>query len=182
MVRKEAEEFDDIIQEDFLDTYHNLTLKSMSMLKWINLTCSSNNDMSSSPVWVLKTDDDMFINVDRLLKVAHDMSNSKMIGRLTCGAAPIKDHTSKLYMPKYLYPASVYPGYLSGTAYLLRGDLVPTLLENSLTIPLIHLEDIYVTAILARQSHYFPDDSPFFTYDHLDPKDPCAFRIMVSRF
>lgn len=82
-------------------------------------------------------------------------------------------------MPKYLYPGSVYPGYLSGTAYLLRGDMVPTLLQNSLTIPLIHLEDIYVTAILARQSQFFPDDSPFFTYNHLDPRDPCAFRIMV---
>ncbi|CAL8083370.1 unnamed protein product [Orchesella dallaii] len=179
-VTKEAEEFQDIVQEDFLDTYHNLTLKSMAMLKWINLTCSVNNDISSSPLWVLKSDDDMFINVDRLLKVAHDSPNSKMIGRLTCGALPIKERNSKLYMPKYLYPSPVYPGYLSGTAYLLRGDMVPTLLENSLTIPLIHLEDIYVTAILARQSQFFPDDSPFFTYNRLNPKDPCPFRYMVT--
>jgi hypothetical protein len=100
-------------------------------------------------------------------------------GRLTCGAAPISDATSKLYMPKYLYSDKTYPGYLSGTAYVMRSDIIPTLLQNSLTTPLLHLEDIYVTGLLARQSQIYPDDSAFFTYNHLLPKDNCAFRFMV---
>lgn len=30
---------DDIIQENFIDTYYNLTLKSIFMLKWFNNRC-----------------------------------------------------------------------------------------------------------------------------------------------
>ena len=101
-------------------------------------------------------------------------------GRLTCGATPIADWNSKLYMPKYLYPGRVYPGYLSGTGYMIRGSIVPTLLRNAQKTPLIHLEDIYVTALLGRQSRIYPDDSSYFTYSHIDPKDKCAFRFMVS--
>lgn len=31
--------YDDLIQESFLDSYNNLTLKSVMMLKWINANC-----------------------------------------------------------------------------------------------------------------------------------------------
>ncbi|CAG7785347.1 unnamed protein product, partial [Allacma fusca] len=178
-VELEVKNYGDILEEDFVDTYHNLTLKSMAMLKWVNLTCSlSSQNTSFAPQFILKTDDDIFINVDRMLKVAHDMPHAKMIGRLTCGATPIADWNSKLYMPKYLYPGKVYPGYLSGTGYMIRANIIPTLLHNSQKTPLIHLEDIYVTALLARHSRIYPDDSSFFTYSHIDPKDKCAFRVM----
>jgi len=83
-------------------------------------------------------------------------------------------------MPKYLYPEKTYPGYLSGTAYVLRSDIIPTLLQNAKTVPLVHLEDIYVTSLIARASKIYPDDSAFFTYNHLLPKDSCAFRFMVN--
>jgi len=73
-----------MIVENFYDTYHNLTLKSMAILKWVNLTCPQINDYGKPdyfyyPKHILKTDDDMFINFDRLLKIIHDMPNSKMM-------------------------------------------------------------------------------------------------------
>jgi len=152
----------------------------MAMLKWVNLTCIRHKNVTNSPKYILKTDDDIFINFDRLLRVTHDLPNAKMIGRLTCGAVPIGDIHSKLYMPKYLYADRVYPGYLSGTAYVLRTDIIPTLIQNSLTTPLIHLEDIYVTGLLARKSKIYPEDSPFFTYNRIEPKDDCPFRVLVD--
>lgn len=78
---REVADFGDIIEEDFLDTYHNLTLKSIAMLKWINLTCygSNNSTRSSMPQYVLKTDDDVFINIDRLFSVISEKPGAEMM-------------------------------------------------------------------------------------------------------
>ena len=79
-VANEVRNYGDILQESFTDSYHNLTLKSVAMLKWVNLNCHlSSNNTSLAPEFLLKTDDDIFINVDRLLRVAHDNPNAKMM-------------------------------------------------------------------------------------------------------
>lgn len=38
---EESHTYNDLIQERFLDTYNNLTLKSVMMLKWINMNCDA---------------------------------------------------------------------------------------------------------------------------------------------
>lgn len=39
-VHEESEIHNDLIQESFLDSYNNLTLKSVMMLKWVNGSCA----------------------------------------------------------------------------------------------------------------------------------------------
>lgn len=36
----ESRLYDDLIQEDFMDTYNNLTIKTLMMLKWVNTNCA----------------------------------------------------------------------------------------------------------------------------------------------
>lgn len=38
-IEEEVKMYGDIIQEDFIDSYNNLTLKSIMMLKWVNNNC-----------------------------------------------------------------------------------------------------------------------------------------------
>lgn len=38
-INEESEFNNDLIQESFLDTYNNLTLKTVMMLKWVNNNC-----------------------------------------------------------------------------------------------------------------------------------------------
>jgi len=52
--------YDDLIVANFMDSYDNLTLKTMSALEWVDTYCNQSE-------FVLKTDDDMFINVPNLL-------------------------------------------------------------------------------------------------------------------
>lgn len=52
--------YSDIIRGRFIDSYNNLTLKTISSLEWVDTYCSR-------AAFVLKTDDDMFINVLRLM-------------------------------------------------------------------------------------------------------------------
>jgi len=57
----EEEQYQDLVQEDFLDTYHNLTHKGVSALKWITYNCRQ-------ATYVLKTDDDIFVNMYSLMR------------------------------------------------------------------------------------------------------------------
>lgn len=52
--------YSDIIRGRFIDSYNNLTLKTISSLEWVDTYCPR-------AAYVLKTDDDMFINVLRLM-------------------------------------------------------------------------------------------------------------------
>ena len=53
-----------------------------------------------------------------------------------------------------MFSRKVYPNYLSGTAYLMSRSTALSLYEASVKVPIFHLEDIYVTGILAEQVNF----------------------------
>lgn len=59
-VLNEAIKYDDLVQEDFLDTFVNLTLKTTFLFKWI----TSNECLTAK--FLFKTDDDTFVNPSQL--------------------------------------------------------------------------------------------------------------------
>ena len=60
-ITTEATRFDDMVQEDFADTFVNLTLKATFMLKWI-----TSNHCLNTAKFLFKTDDDTFVNPQQL--------------------------------------------------------------------------------------------------------------------
>ena len=96
-----------------------MTTKTLEILKWYL-------KYSEEIPHLMKTDDDMYINV----KNAHEVAISKqnidgLTGLLLCQNAPKRDPKSKWYMPKSLYPEDFYPPFLSGTAYLMSRYIFP---------------------------------------------------------
>lgn len=59
MIEKENNKYGDIIQLKMMDSYYNLTLKTVALLHWTANYCPGAN-------FVLKCDDDVFVNVDNL--------------------------------------------------------------------------------------------------------------------
>ena len=59
-IEYENELYRDIVQEDFIDAYKNLTYKGVMALKWISIYCSQTK-------YVLKVDDDIVVNTFTLL-------------------------------------------------------------------------------------------------------------------
>ena len=55
----EAATFGDILQEGFVDTYANLTIKSLVLLTWFRQNCYN-------VPYVMKADDDTYVNLERL--------------------------------------------------------------------------------------------------------------------
>lgn len=69
---EESRTHGDILQEDFVDSYMNLTIKSVMGLKWASTHCPQAR-------FLMKTDDDMFINVPSLLTYLQEASASTWI-------------------------------------------------------------------------------------------------------
>ncbi|PSN51472.1 hypothetical protein C0J52_00709 [Blattella germanica] len=168
MVEDESLQYADIIQEGFVDSYNNLTLKSVMMLKWVSNHCASVR-------YIMKTDDDMFVNVDNLVRLlrVRNMTNL-LVGALICNARPIVDTQNK-YAPRYMYPGRVYPNYLSGTGYVMSRDIVPRLYKAALKTPLFHLEDVYLTGLCAHAAGIRPRFHPAFSYTKRK-LDPCLYK------
>lgn len=53
------------------------------------------------------------------------------------------------YTPMYMYSGNIYPNYLSGTGYVMSMDVAMKLYNASLTTPVFHLEDVYLTGKLS---------------------------------
>lgn len=103
------------------------------------------------------------------------------------------------YIPKYLYNRKYYPDFLAGCGYLMSIDAATKLYSVSMTTPLLHLEDVYLTGwaisrslkvepltvfylsfqgICAEKAHIEPMHHHLFS--HEIPSDPCEFLGMIS--
>uniref|UniRef100_A0A1L8E1E9 Hexosyltransferase n=1 Tax=Nyssomyia neivai TaxID=330878 RepID=A0A1L8E1E9_9DIPT len=161
LLEEEAKLFNDIVVEDFVDTYVNLTLKTGFMFK---------NFLSICPKakYLMKCDDDVMVNpnVIEALVAKVSGSNKPLIGRLFVNPEPFRDINSKYYIPYWLYDKPIFPPYLSGPGYLVPGDSVQKILEESFKEPLINLEDVYFTGMISmeRLNMTLQNSKRFFTY------------------
>ncbi|RZF33647.1 hypothetical protein LSTR_LSTR007025 [Laodelphax striatellus] len=144
-VRAEADLYGDIIRSRFIDSYDNLTLKTVSLTEWVDNFCTKVQ-------FVLKTDDDMFINIPRLLVFINEHSNQKRIiyGRLARKWKPIRNIRSKYFVSSRQFSPPVFPDFVTGPAYLLSGDVMHDLYTNALGRNYLKLEDVYTTGIVAE--------------------------------
>ncbi|SPP82061.1 beta-1,3-galactosyltransferase 5-like [Drosophila guanche] len=132
-LNKENYMYGDMIRGHFIDSYFNLTLKTISSLEWVDAHCPHAK-------YILKTDDDMFINVPRLLEFIDGHKDKRTIyGRVVDGQQ--SDRSSE---PKF-------PKYATGVAYLLTGDVVHELYMQSLSSSYFPQEDIFITGIMAER-------------------------------
>ncbi|XP_034668564.1 beta-1,3-galactosyltransferase 5-like [Drosophila subobscura] len=143
-LNKENYMYGDMIRGNFIDSYFNLTLKTISMLEWADMHCPRVK-------YILKTDDDMFINVPRLLDFIDGHKDTRTIyGRLARRWKPVRSSKSKYFVSYKLYSGLQYPTFTTGPAYLLTGDIVHELYTQSLNTYYMQLEDVFITGIVSK--------------------------------
>lgn len=178
MVQRQIEEetvkYTDIIQQDFVDSYRNLTLKSIMLLKWVSEYCPNVR-------YVLKTDDDMYVNVPNLVNtlIRLPVKSNVMYGVLFRKARPNRHPSAKWFVPKNQFEGDTFPDYLSGTAYVMSRDVAPKLLEASATIPFLVMEDVFITGLCASQCHVKRYNVRGFAH-WKRPATGCAFKDVIT--
>ncbi|XP_059168889.1 beta-1,3-galactosyltransferase 1-like [Physella acuta] len=170
LLLKESAKYGDILQEDYLDCYHNLSLKSVSIIKYVSTYCSKAK-------YILKADEDMYINfnclIDSLKKnqVKKPKLKAFVMGTKYVKPPPIRSTKSKWYISKADYPKSRYPDYVSGGAYVLSAQASWLLYQASLRLPLFRWEDVYVTGMCSKKAGVEVIDNDRFTYEMYDVSD-----------
>ncbi|KAG7261712.1 hypothetical protein CRUP_036489 [Coryphaenoides rupestris] len=136
----EAQHQGDVLQWDFRESLFNLTLKVHTFLAWSHAHCRD-------AAFVFSGDDDVFVNtpavVAYLQTLGPDAARQLYLGEVIKLATPIRDRTSKYYIPASFYEGA-YPPYAGGGGYLVSGALLGHLLRASALIPLFPIDDVYV--------------------------------------
>ncbi|XP_030059685.1 beta-1,3-galactosyltransferase 5 isoform X2 [Microcaecilia unicolor] len=172
----ESLKYKDIIQKNFIDTYYNLTLKTLMGMEWVHHFCPQSS-------FVMKTDTDMFINTFYLteLLVRKNRTTNFFTGSINSKDHPIRNKVSKWYISEIEYPGEWYPPFCSGTGYVFSTDVANQIYIISPSVPYFKLEDVYVGLCLDKlripleelhsENTFFPSKVKF---------SICRFRKIVT--
>nr|XP_020647203.1 beta-1,3-galactosyltransferase 2-like [Pogona vitticeps]XP_020647204.1 beta-1,3-galactosyltransferase 2-like [Pogona vitticeps]XP_020647205.1 beta-1,3-galactosyltransferase 2-like [Pogona vitticeps] len=141
LLEEESSIYRDIIQQDFLDTYNNLTLKTLMGMEWVSTFCPNAS-------YVMKADTDIFLNVgymvSQLLQPHLPPKKDYMTGYIYRNTKPLRSKAYKWYVPPEVYPNDTYPPYCGGPGYVLSGDLAEKIYRVAQTIKVINMEDSFM--------------------------------------
>ncbi|CDW56676.1 Galactosyl T domain containing protein [Trichuris trichiura] len=146
----ESSIYGDILQADFIDSYFNLTLKSLSILQWMV-------EHSAQVDFFVQGDSDMLVSPKRLehLMSARRYREKKIYGLLF--TRPFVQHVRKYAINPGSYPHRIYPPFCSGRFFLMTNDVPEALLRahrqrvSSLKHSgYINTDDAYFTGIIAH--------------------------------
>ncbi|KAK6167972.1 hypothetical protein SNE40_021886 [Patella caerulea] len=143
-ILRENTRYGDIIQGNFIDAYHNLTLKAVMGLHWISHYCSKVK-------YVIKTDDDVMFDMWKFLELV-DAKNLYVSNTIycICRNRDIIYRDGKWAVDNVYFKGQTrYPfKYCMGFVIVFSGDVIPTLYSASYVVPFLWIDDVYVTGML----------------------------------
>ena len=141
----------DLVQGSFLDSYRNMTYKHVMGLKWTAYYCPGAR-------YVLKTDDDVFVNSPALLDfLSQDLSPWGARRLILCQTLtftyPLRSLGDKWRVSPQEYPGKMYPPYCAGWVVLYSPDVVFLLYREAQRTDYFWIDDVHVTGTLAARAN-----------------------------
>lgn len=166
-LKQENEQHHDLIQSNFMDTYLNLTIKTMVIMDWLATHCSS-------AAYAMKVDSDMFLNIDNLvlmLKKPGIPTQNYLTGMLMWNRPVVRSKDSKWYVPEEMYPDPQYPTYTLGMGYVFSNDLPEKYVQASKSIKPFNIEDAYIGMCMKKLG-----------FSPTSPPDPSQFKAYNTNY
>ena len=148
LVTREAAIHKDIVMGKFNDTFRNLYKKMILSISWpLEERCSAS--------YILKTDEDCFVNIRNLLNLLdrYHVTNGTQpiyVGRRQDDMPVIRDIEDRYYVSEKEFPEPYFYPYASGGGYVFSGNLLPLLVNVSKTAPLFPNEDALLGSLMHR--------------------------------
>jgi len=157
----ELQRFGDLLILSMTDSYNSLAFKTQVFFTVVSRHVEEYE-------YVLKTDDDSFVDVDELLSVlAH--TSPDYWGRVSPFTKPHREPDSQWYMPTETFPHSVYPPFCSGAGYVVSEAFLACAVPKMSALPNLVLEDV-ATGILAQKCSVTPVNAGSLV-QHTKPED-----------
>ncbi|KFB48699.1 AGAP006142-PA-like protein [Anopheles sinensis] len=144
-IEQESLTHDDIVQGNFVDAYRNMTYKHVMALKWFTYHCPGAR-------YLLKTDDDVFINTPVLYDVLERVAPQQnlLLCQLVTKLAVKRTHRSKWFVSWREYPAPYYPPHCPGYSILYSHDVARQLYHEAQRQPFFWIDDVHITGTVAQ--------------------------------
>ncbi|KAI6237954.1 Beta-1,3-galactosyltransferase 1-like isoform X4 [Aphelenchoides besseyi] len=152
LLDEEQQKFGDVIRYSAEDKYELLHVKVHAAFSWQQKFCPQAR-------YLLKTDDDTVVDLSRMDHYVQTEFNpllkehpKSFICNRWSGKRPLRDPHNPWYVPTSEYDGTVYPTFCQGCSYLATTDAIKTLLNNTINVQTIHLEDVLFTGLVAEKS------------------------------
>ena len=135
-LKKESTKFKDLLVLDIPEDFHKLSQKVMVALNWIYQKASFN--------FVLKTDDDIFIHVDRVMRVLNNTwSKEDFMGHAMRGQ-PAERNKGRYGVTLEEWPKKMYDPYCSGGGYMLSNSIIGKMIPHFNWVKPLKIDDAYI--------------------------------------
>ncbi|XP_075199225.1 beta-1,3-galactosyltransferase 2-like [Anomaloglossus baeobatrachus] len=169
--------YGDIVQQDFIDTYYNLTLKTLMGMEWVTKFCPSAS-------YVIKIDIDMFLNVNtlvhELLKPNVPVRENYFTGTIITNTGPLREKDFKWYVPEEVYPNDTYPPYCAGPGYVFSAEMAKKIYDVAQKIRVIPMEDVFMGICLYELQIPLTEPPQGKFNGHKMDYDYCSFKKVVT--
>lgn len=176
---QEDQAYRDLIQQNFMDTFHNLTTKLIMQFHWGHEYCPQAR-------FLMSADDDNFVHLPNLVKYLRQLVSSQSgakdlwVGHVHRGSPPIRRKHSKYHVPYELYPWPSYPDYTAGAGYVVSGDVATKIYHATLMLnSSIYIDDVFM-GICAKAMGVSPQEHVYFSGEGKAPYHPCIYDRMIT--
>lgn len=145
----EEQQYDDLLQFDFLDSYFNLTIKTTSVLVWFDRHCSNNSD------YLFYVDDDLLISVEKFVLYMMRMNYSDTLEGWFESSGKIL-RTGIGGVTKENFPIDIVPDYLWGAAVLYPSNIISNSLVKAIyntKLPIFFRDDVFINGFVADEAN-----------------------------
>lgn len=141
----------DLVQGNFYDAYRNMTYKHVMAFKYAVYYCPQVK-------YVLKTDDDVFVNIPSFLNISlSKFVTKKLILCAPSWTAPAeRSWGSKWRVALSEYPDKNYPPYCPGWVIVYSPDVVFQLYREAQRSQYFWIDDVHITGVLAKRLNLTP--------------------------
>jgi beta-1,3-galactosyltransferase 1 len=147
-IGEEFKRHGDILQGDLIDSYHNLSHKTVMGYKWLIKNCKNAR-------YILKTDDDLFINIFRVFQTG--VSNMA-VNHFHVQCLLLKDYrivrknNDKMYIERNQLKGMIYQvPFCQGHYVLFLNAIVPSLYKAATNTPFFWVDDQFNYGLVMNQ-------------------------------
>lgn len=147
LLKTESLLYNDIIQFSVIESYFNLTILTIWMIKWVNDNCKY--------IYFIKNDQDVIPNFKLLYSfLLSNVDNNCSFGIISKNEIVCRNIKSKRYISFLSYKNNILHSYIFGYFAIYKNKLLEYI--NSIafiTYPIIYKEDVHI-GLLASKTNY----------------------------